>query len=205
MKQIEEVLAEAGSVPVGDLAARAAEATIIAADRRGLVEVAYSILDSPLGPMVAAATSRGLVRLAFGQDPGPVLEDLARRISPRLLEAPRKIEEIRRRLDEYFEGKRKRFGLPIDWKLSDGFYRRVLQATATIPYGRVATYREVATKAGNSRASRAAGGALGSNPIPIVVPCHRVVRTGGDLGGYGGGIERKIALLRLEGALASEQ
>ena len=111
------------------------------------------------------------------------------------------LDPLRRQLDEYFEGRRRKFDLPLDWRLSRGFGRRVLRRTARIPYGEIATYTQVASAAGNARASRAAGNALGANPIPIIVPCHRVVRQTLDLGGYGGGLERKAYLLELEGAL----
>jgi methylated-DNA-[protein]-cysteine S-methyltransferase len=123
------------------------------------------------------------------------------KISPRIMEAPGYFDGVRRELEEYFEGRRTKFGLPLDWSLVGGFTRRVLKRTAQIPYGEVSTYREVATDAGSPRAVRAAGNALGSNPIPIVVPCHRVLHTGGGLGGYGGGLEAKEFLLRLEGAI----
>jgi methylated-DNA-[protein]-cysteine S-methyltransferase len=120
-----------------------------------------------------------------------------------VLEAPSRLDAVRRELDEYFSGRRLEFDLPIDWSLTAGFTQRVLRATARIPYGSVSTYREMASAAGNARAVRAAGNALGANPIPIVVPCHRILRTGGALGGYGGGLPRKEFLLRLEGALES--
>jgi methylated-DNA-[protein]-cysteine S-methyltransferase len=122
-------------------------------------------------------------------------------VSSRVLESARATDEARRELEEYFERDRRRFDLDVDLSLSHGFTRRVLEATAAIPYGSVITYRDVAGRAGNERATRAAGNALGSNPIPIVVPCHRVVRTGGGLGGYTGGLDRKVRLLTLEGAL----
>ena len=169
----------------------------------GLIDVAYASVDSPLGPLTVAATPAGLVRVAYagfrGQD--EVLQDLAARLSPRVLEAPDRLDRARRELDEYFEGRRKRFELPIDWSLTRGFTRGVLQATARIPYGEVGSYASVAGEAGSPRAVRAAGNALGANPMPVVVPCHRVLRTGGALGGYTGGIERKEFLLRLEGSL----
>jgi methylated-DNA-[protein]-cysteine S-methyltransferase len=122
-----------------------------------------------------------------------------------VLEAPARLDDVRRELDEYFSGRRTSFDVPLDWSLSSGFTRRVLRATARVPYGEVSTYRAMATRAGNSKAVRAAGNALGANPIPIVVPCHRILRTGGSLGGYGGGLERKEFLLRLEGALGERQ
>jgi methylated-DNA-[protein]-cysteine S-methyltransferase len=167
----------------------------------GLLDVAYASVDSPLGPLLVASTPRGLVRVAYGEH-DEVLEGLARKLSPRVLEAPGRLDEVRRELDEYFEGRRTDFELPIDWALTHGFTSRVLQATARVGFGRTTTYAEVATKAGSPRAVRAAGNALGANPMPVVVPCHRVLRTGGALGGYTGGIERKEFLLRLEGVLA---
>ena len=168
-------------------------------------DVAYGLVDSPVGRLVVARTPSGLVRIAYEDFSGgvdPVLESLAARLSPRILEAPARIDDVRRELDEYFEGRRHEFDLPIDWTLYSDFGRRVLQATARIPFGRTATYGEVAAQAGNARASRAAGRALGANAIPIVVPCHRVVGTSGKLVGYTGGMYRKEALLRLEGVLA---
>jgi methylated-DNA-[protein]-cysteine S-methyltransferase len=172
------------------------------AEAEGLVDVAYASVDSPFGPMLAAATRRGLVRLAYPDEGGDaVVDDLARRVSPRVIEVPARLDDVRRQLDEYFEGERHRFDVGIDWALTDGFARRVLQATHRIPFGQLRTYGEMAARAGNERAARATGNALGSNPIPIVVPCHRVVRAGGHLGGYTGGIERKIRLLGIEGVL----
>jgi methylated-DNA-[protein]-cysteine S-methyltransferase len=170
----------------------------------GLLDVAYASVDSPLGPLVVAATPRGLVRLAYtgSRDEGEVVEDLAGRLSPRILEAPERLDDVRRQLDEYFEGRRVDFEVPIDWSLTHGFTGKVLRQTARIGYGKTSTYAEVAGRAGSPRAVRAAGNALGSNPIPVVVPCHRVLRTGGALGGYTGGVERKEFLLRLEGVLA---
>ncbi len=173
------------------------------AESEGLVDVAYASVDSPLGPLTVASTPAGLVRVAYaGYRPEEeVIEDLARRISPRVLEAPARLDPVRRELDEYFEGRRTDFDVPIDWSLTRGFTRRVLSATARIPYGELGTYASVAGAAGSPRAVRAAGNALGANPMPVVVPCHRVVRTGGALGGYTGGVERKEFLLRLEGRL----
>jgi len=169
------------------------------ADAEGVLDVAYAQVDSPLGPLTVAATAGGIVRLAYPDRPlESVLEHLSAEISPRVLEAPARLDPIRRELDEYFEGRLREFSSPVDWSLSRGFFRRVLQATARIGYGQVQTYGEVAVEAGNARAVRAAGNGLGSNLIPIVVPCHRVVRTGGGLGGYTGGIERKQYLLALE-------
>jgi methylated-DNA-[protein]-cysteine S-methyltransferase len=173
------------------------------AEAEGLLDVAYTSVDSPLGPLVVAATPKGLVRVSYSEFRGEdeVLEELARRVSPRVLEAPARLDPVRRELDEYFEGRRQGFDVPIDWSYLAGFTREVLRATAHIGFGQVSTYAGVAAEAGSPRAVRAAGNALGANPMPVVVPCHRVLRTGGTLGGYTGGIERKEFLLRLEGAL----
>lgn len=188
-------------LPVPGLDERAAGAARRFAHAAGdLADVAYALAESPLGPLALAVTRRGLVRVAYVDGSlDPVLEELARRVSPRVLEAPRRLDEPRRQLEEYFAGERRAFELQIDWALGHGFGERVLRATARIPAGEVASYRDVATAAGSPRAVRAAGNALGSNPLPIVVPCHRVVRTGGSMGGYTGGVERKRFLLGLEG------
>ena len=170
----------------------------------GLIDVAYTMVPSPLGDLIVAATRRGLVRVSFPHEtPDDVIEELALLLSPRVLEAPAQLDEIRRELDQYFEGRRQRFAVPVDMTLTRGFTRKVLRATARIPFGSVSTYKDVARRAGNERAYRAAGNALGANPIPIVVPCHRVVRTGGALGGYTGGLDRKVRLLTLEGVLSA--
>ena len=171
-----------------------------AAARAGLLDVAYAAVDSPVGQLLLAKTPHGLVRLAFldGAE-AAVLEDLAARISPRVLEAPRALDQSRRELDEYFAGRRRRFSVPLDWRLTGGFAQRVLKATANIPYGSVSSYKLVAGAAGSPLASRAAGNALGTNPLPIIVPCHRVLHSGGGLGGYTGGVERKKLLLSVEG------
>ena len=174
------------------------------AEAEGLVDVAYTSIDSPLGPLILAATPRGLVRISYtdSRETDAVLDDLAARISPRVLEAPARLDPVRRELDEYFAGGRTEFDIPIDWSQLAGFTRKVLRATARIGYGRTGTYASVASRAGSPRAVRAAGNALGANPIPVIVPCHRVLRTGGALGGYAGGPERKEFLLRLEGVLS---
>jgi methylated-DNA-[protein]-cysteine S-methyltransferase len=172
------------------------------AAEEGLLDVAYASTDSPFGPLLLAKTRRGLVRVGLpNQDADELLVDLAERVSPRVLEAPAELDKARRELDLYFEGKRDHFDLPLDWQLSGGFRQRVLRAIARIPYGQTRSYTEMARRAGNERAVRAAGTACGSNPIPLVVPCHRVLRTGGALGGYGGGLPMKRALLELEGVL----
>jgi methylated-DNA-[protein]-cysteine S-methyltransferase len=185
---------------VAGMAAAAAHATALRAAAEGLADLVYATVDTPVGPLFIASTPRGLVRVAFPGERDPV-EDLAARISPCIVEAPEFLDPIRRELDEYFAGRRKHFDAPLDWALIGGFNRRVLEATTAIPYGSTASYREVATTAGNPRAVRAAGNALARNPIPIVIPCHRILRTGGALGGYGGGLERKQQLLELESAL----
>jgi methylated-DNA-[protein]-cysteine S-methyltransferase len=180
----------------GEFARRAADA--------GLLDVAYGTLDSPLGTLTAFVTSRGLVRLSYpGEAIDRQLADLAGDVSPRILEAPERTDGVRRQLDEYFGGARHAFDLPIDWRLLRGFRAAVLRATAAIPFGSVSSYREIAAAAGSPKAYRAAGNALGSNPIPIVVPCHRVLHAGGGLGGYTGGLDRKRYLLGLEGVLES--
>jgi methylated-DNA-[protein]-cysteine S-methyltransferase len=165
-------------------------------------DVHYALVDSPVGTLVAAATPRGLATLSYEDFHGgvdAVLDDLAAKLSPRMLEAPARLDDVRRELDEYFEGRRHDFDLKIDWALASDFGRRILKATAAIPFGQVSTYGKVAAQAGNPKASRAAGRALGANPIPIVVPCHRVVGTNGKLTGYTGGLHRKVALLEIEG------
>lgn len=169
----------------------------------GVLDVAYATLDSPVGKLLLASTGRGLVRIAYldGGDEEAVLAELAARVSPRVLAAPRKLDKARGELEEYFVGRRRRFEFGLDWRLTQGFGRRVLRATARIPYGAVSTYKRVATEAGSPQGSRAAGNALGSNPLPIIVPCHRVVHSGGGLGGYTGGVERKRVLLGVERAL----
>jgi methylated-DNA-[protein]-cysteine S-methyltransferase len=176
------------------LAARASE--------EGLLDVAYTTADSPFGPLLLASTRKGLVRVGLpNQDSDELLVDLATRVSPRVLEAPAQLDEARRELDLYFAGELTEFDLPLDWRLSKDFRRRVLRGIARIPYGQTRSYTEMARSAGNERAVRAAGTACGSNPLPLVVPCHRVLRSGGALGGYGGGLPMKEGLLRLEGIL----
>jgi methylated-DNA-[protein]-cysteine S-methyltransferase len=181
----------------GRTATRAAE--------EGVAEAAYATVDSPVGRLVAVATARGLVRLAYEPDDGgldAVLDDVAARLSPAIVEAPARLDAVRRELDEYFEGRRRDFGLALDWGLvRTPFTVGVLRATAAIAFGATSTYRDVAAAAGSPAAFRAAGNALGSNPLPIVVPCHRVLASGGKLGGYTGGLERKRRLLAIEGRL----
>jgi methylated-DNA-[protein]-cysteine S-methyltransferase len=172
-----------------------------AAAAAGLLDVAYARLDSPVGTLMLASTPQGLARLAYvdeGQEDA-VMQQIAARLSPRMLSAPRRLDEPRRELDEYFSGRRRAFDLTLDLRLLSDFTRRVLAATAEIPYGGVSTYKDVAAAAGSPRGSRAAGNALGSNPLPIVLPCHRVVHSSGGLGGYTGGVARKRVLLAIEG------
>ncbi len=200
MNNLEERLTRSIDSPPADRLARLRRQLAAAAEADGLLDVAYTSTESPFGPLIVAATAAGLVRVAFESEAqDAVLGDLAARLSPRLLEAPARLDGVRRELDEYFAGRRVEFDLPLDWSLTRGFRRTVLEATYAIPFGRTETYRSVATAAGNPAAVRAAGSALATNPIPIVVPCHRVLRTDGGLGGYRGGLELKAALLRLEG------
>ena len=170
---------------------------------RGLVDVAVSETDSPIGRLLVAVTKRGVARIAFeSEDREAVLGELAARLSPRLLESTAATDALRRELDEYFGGRRHAFDVSADLSLAHGFRADTLRATARIPDGAVRTYGQLATDIGHPGAARAIGNAVGSNPVPIVVPCHRVLRSGGALGGYGGGIERKIALLDIEGVTA---
>ncbi|MEV4423601.1 methylated-DNA--[protein]-cysteine S-methyltransferase [Patulibacter sp. NPDC049589] len=171
----------------------------------GLVDVAYEDHESPVGPLRIAATPRGIVRLVLpAEDPDAVLEAVAGAISARVVRvATPALSAVRRELDEYFDGDRRAFDVPLDWALSRAFRREVLRATALIPYGTTASYRRVATDAGSANAVRAAGTALATNPLPILVPCHRVVRSDGGLGAYLGGVEMKERLLALEGAIAA--
>jgi methylated-DNA-[protein]-cysteine S-methyltransferase len=169
------------------------------AEASGLIDVAVTTMDSPIGPLLLMATRRGLIRIAFeSENREQVLGEVAAQLSPRILEAPRRLDPVRRELDSYFNGGLREFDLELDWSLVGPFARRVLRRTSRIPYGAVASYGEVAHEIGAPGAARAVGNALGSNPIPVVVPCHRVVRTGGAMGGYGGGLPRKRWLLDLE-------
>lgn len=188
-----------GDGGVAAAAARAAGRLAAAADREGLIDIALARVDSPLGTLVALGTERGLLMLSYADDSLDArLERVAARVSPRILEAPARLDDARRELDEYFSGARRGFDLPIDWSLITGYARAVLEATSAIPYGGAMSYGEVSAAAGNPRGARATGNALGSNPIPIVIPCHRVLRSGGAIGGYTGGLDRKRFLLELE-------
>jgi methylated-DNA-[protein]-cysteine S-methyltransferase len=180
---------------------KALEALRDRAAAEGLLDIAYATADSPFGTLLLAKTPGGLVRLGLpGEDAEAMLVDLAERISPRVLEDPARLDEERRELDDYFAGRRHAFELPIDWQLSGGFLLRARQGIAAIPYGETRTYTDLARAAGNERAVRAAGSACSRNPIPLVVPCHRVLRSDGSLGGYAGGLEMKRRLLDLEQA-----
>ena len=195
------------SIPAPDAGEQGARRTRLAgrAGDDGLLDVAYTSMASPFGPLLLAATEAGVVRIGFAiEGTDDVLDDLATRLSPRVLEAPARLDRARRELDEYFDGRRTRFELPIDWTLVHGFRRDVLTVTYGIAYGETRTYKTVATEAGNAAAVRATGTALGSNPIPIVIPCHRVLRTDGGLGGYRGGLECKVELLAMEARRRSD-
>jgi methylated-DNA-[protein]-cysteine S-methyltransferase len=170
-----------------------------AAADAGLLDVAYDVVDSPIGPLLLAATDRGVCRIHFDADPEAGVDDLARRHGVRVLRVPRRLDGPHRQLDEYFEGRREVFELRTDLGGVPAFQAGVLRELERIPYGQVTTYGELARTIGNPRAARAVGGALNRNPIPIVIPCHRVVGSTGSLVGYGGGLHRKEALLRLEG------
>ncbi|MEO7058200.1 MAG: methylated-DNA--[protein]-cysteine S-methyltransferase [Lapillicoccus sp.] len=193
-------VADAYPVTTADLAHLHARLAATA-QRDHLLDVAYRTVDSPIGPLLIAATPAGLVRVAFereGED--VVLQGLADRISPRVLQSPAQLDGVAHQLDEYFAGRRHRFELPLDWRLSTGFYGDVLHHLATdVGYGRTATYAALAGLAGRPRAVRAVGTACATNPLPVVVPCHRVVRSDGGMGAYRGGSEAKRALLDLEG------
>jgi methylated-DNA-[protein]-cysteine S-methyltransferase len=171
-----------------------------AADGRGVLDVAYRTIDTPVGQLLLAATPAGLVRVAFASEGlDDVLQNLADRISPRVLAAPARLDAVARQVDEYFAGQRRSFDVPLDWQLSSGFRRIVLTSLATeIGYGRTASYSALAALAGNPGAVRATGTACATNPIPVVVPCHRVVRLNGSPGRYRGGPGAKLALLSLE-------
>ena len=168
---------------------------------RGLLDVAYDVVDSPLGPLLVAATERGVCRIYYDAEPEREEERLARSFGVRVLRAPRAVDAARRELSEYFEGRRREFGVRVDLRHAGDFHRDVLARLAEVPYGTVTTYGQLAERAGRPRAARAVGTAMNRNPVPIVLPCHRVVGVGGKLVGYGGGLERKELLLRLEGVL----
>ncbi len=173
-----------------------------AADTDGVLDIAYTTVDTPVGPLLLAATELGLVRVAYvNEDHDKVLQSLADRISPRILHAPDRLAPVIAQLGEYFAGQRRAFDVPLDWRLSAGFRSTVLHHLATdLGYGRTASYGTVAALAGSPNAVRAVGTACATNPLPVVVPCHRVVRSDGSLGGYLGGVDAKRTLLTLEAA-----
>ncbi|MGF7121757.1 methylated-DNA--[protein]-cysteine S-methyltransferase [Rhodococcus sp. BE178] len=172
-----------------------------AADRDGLLDIAYRTVDTPVGRLMLAATEAGLVRVAYArEDHDAVLAMLAEQVSARILEAPARLADAARQLDEYFDHRRTRFDVPLDLRLSRGFRRSVLTHLPDIAYGRTASYAQIAEAAGSPRAVRAVGTACATNPLPLFVPCHRVVRSDGSMGQYAGGAETKRALLTLEAA-----
>ncbi len=170
------------------------------ADAHDLVDVAWAVEDTPIGPLTLAATPAGLVRVGFGHEDA-VLPALAAQVSPRVVHLPARLDDLRRQLDEYFAGRRRHFEVALDRRLSQGYRLAVLEELSRVPYGQTVSYKDLAERTGNPNASRAVGTAMATNPIPIVVPCHRVLRSGGALGGYGGGLDTKVWLLRHEGAL----
>lgn len=172
-----------------------------AAAREKLLDVAYDLVDTPVGTLLVATTERGLCRIAYDADPELELERLARAFGLRVLRSAQPVEPARRQLDEYFSGNRQRFDLAVDLALQADFNRRVLRELARVPYGEVVTYGELAARTARPRAARAVGTVMNRNPLPIVLPCHRVIGSTGKLVGYAGGLERKETLLRLEGAL----
>jgi methylated-DNA-[protein]-cysteine S-methyltransferase len=171
------------------------------AQREGVLDIAYRTLDTPAGTLLLAATDQGVVRIAYAvQNHSAVLQQLADRVSPRVLHAPGRLDEASRQIEEYFAGRRTRFELPLDWRLSKGFRRDVLGRLPDIGYGRTESYAQLAAAAGSPRAVRAVGTACATNPLPVVVPCHRVIRSDGTPGGYAGGPDAKRVLLALESA-----
>lgn len=171
------------------------------AEQDGLLDVAYTVIDTPVGELLLAATTRGLVRVAYASEGhDAVLDVLAHKVSPRVLHAPKRLDDAARELDEYFAKRRQAFDLPLDLSLSHGFRQLVQTHLPEIGYGQTRSYREVAELVGNPKAVRAVGTACATNPLPVVVPCHRVLRTDGALGGYIGGADAKATLLNLEAA-----
>ncbi|MDM7853312.1 methylated-DNA--[protein]-cysteine S-methyltransferase [Cellulomonas alba] len=175
------------------------ERLVRSAADEGLLDVAYRTVDSPVGPLLLARTPAGLVRVAFAvQDHDAALQELSDEVSPRVLEAPRALDDVASELDEYFAGRREAFDVPLDLRLARGFRRSVVEHLPSIAYGRTASYAQVAALTGSPRAVRAVGTACALNPLPVVVPCHRVVRSDGSPGRYAGGDDAKLALLALE-------
>jgi methylated-DNA-[protein]-cysteine S-methyltransferase len=172
-----------------------------AAAAEGQLDVAYDFAETPVGTVLVAASDRGLCRISYDPDPERVVEALARGFGVRVLRSPRPVDDVRRQLDEYFDEKRTRFDVDVDLRTSAEFSRQVLERLAAVPHGQVTTYGALAKAVGRPRAARAVGTVMNRNPIPIVLPCHRVVGSNGSLVGYAGGLERKRLLLSLEGAL----
>jgi methylated-DNA-[protein]-cysteine S-methyltransferase len=171
------------------------------AEAAGLLDISYRTIDTPVGSLLLAATELGLVRVAYAnEDHDAVLQSLADHVSPRVLHAPARLDDTARELEEYFAGRRHSFDITLDWRLSKGFRSIVLHALPGISYGRTASYAAVAQLAGNPKAVRAVGSACATNPLPVIVPCHRVVRSDGAMGGYLGGVDAKRILLSLEAA-----
>jgi methylated-DNA-[protein]-cysteine S-methyltransferase len=197
---VDELIAT-GTLLVEDRTARLHQRLVTEAERAGVLDLSYRVVDSPVGSLLLAATPDGLVRVAFdGEGHEAVLIQLARDISPRILQSAVRLDGVARQLDEYFARRRQRFELPVDLRLARGFRRAVLEHLGDIAYGTTATYAAVASAAGNPRAVRAVGSACAQNPVPVVVPCHRVVRSDGNLGGYRGGLAAKQTLLTMEAA-----
>jgi methylated-DNA-[protein]-cysteine S-methyltransferase len=171
-----------------------------AAAAAGLLDVSYDVTESPVGPLFVALTDRGLCRISYDPEPERLAEQLARTFGTRVLRTPKAVDPVVRELDEYFEGRRQSFDLPVDLRGRTGFSRAVLEKLARVPFGEVTTYGTLAAQAGRPRAARAVGTIMNRNPIPIVLPCHRVIGASGDLVGYGGGLDRKRQLLDLESA-----
>jgi methylated-DNA-[protein]-cysteine S-methyltransferase len=169
-----------------------------AAEQVGLVDVSFDVADTPVGPLLLAVTEAGLCRVSFDPEPERETDELARTFGVRVLRSPREVDRVRRELDEYFQGRRRMFDLPLDLRGRTGFSREILDRLARVPYGEVTTYKSLAVEAGNPHAARAVGTIMNRNPIPIVLPCHRVVGSNGSLVGYGGGLDRKRQLLDLE-------
>ncbi len=198
-QQLLDALTGPGAALDGPSAEGARARLIADAEAAGLLDLAYRVIDSPFGPLLLAATSDGVVRVAFdGEDHDRVLDDLSGRISPRILRAPSRLDQPARQLDEYFAGSRRSFDIAVDLRLARGFRRTVLHHLRSIAYGATESYTTVAAASGSPGAVRAVGSACATNPVPLVVPCHRVVRSDGTIGQYRGGTDAKRKLLALE-------